>query len=167
MLKSSILFLLFGVVFLAGCNGNEVNLKDGDKHITKEMDEVISNYIVNKYSTSYSETEKQFEVHKVYGTSELNGVISVYMWSYYGAFNKSTGLKNQSGHSLPAVIRLEKKAENYSVIEYMEPQDGSLYQPSLKKMFPKKYVKLVQQDSGNIKDLQKEMDNKVKKWLEE
>lgn len=167
LLKSSILFLVLGVVFLAGCNGNEVNLKDGDKDITKEMDEVISNYIVHKYSASYSDTEKQFEVHKVYGTSELNGIISVYMWSYYGGFNKSTELENLSGHSLPAVIRLEEKDGNHSVIEYIEPKDGSLYQSSLKKMFPKKYVKLVQQDSGNIKDLQKEMDNNVKKWLEE
>ncbi|OLS33438.1 hypothetical protein [Bacillus sp. MRMR6] len=162
-----VIFLSFVAVFLTGCTGNGVKLTDGDKHVTQEMDEVISNYIVNKYAASYYDTDKQFEVHKVYGTSNVNGVISVYMWSYYGGFNKSTGLENQSGHSLPAVIRLEKKVDTYSVIEYIEPEDGSLYQSSLKKMFPKKYVKLAQQDSGNIKDLQKEMDQKVKQWLEE
>ena len=37
---------------------------------------------------------------------------------------------------------------------------------SLEKMFPTKYVKYAQQDAGNIDDLQKEMDDKVKKWLE-
>ncbi|UYZ20220.1 hypothetical protein [Mesobacillus jeotgali] len=165
--KSSILFLLFGALLLAGCSGNEANLQDGDEHITEEMDEVISNYIIQKYSTSYYDTEKQFEVHKVYGTNESDGVISIYMWSYYGGFNKSTGITNQAGHSLPAVIRLSKKEENYSVIEYTEPQDGSFYQSSLEKMFPKKYLKLAQQDSGNIEDLQKEMDKKVKQWLEQ
>jgi hypothetical protein len=165
--KSSILLLLlFGALLLAGCIGNEVNLQDGDKHINEEKNEVISEYIIQKYSSIYLDTEKQFEVHKVYGTNESDGVITVYMWSYYGGFNKSTGIENQAGHSLPAVIRLSKKEENYSVIEYTEPQDGSLYQSSLKKMFPKKYLKLAQQDSVNIEDLQKEMDRKVKQWLE-
>ncbi len=151
---------------LSGCTGNEANLQDGDQHITEEMNNVISDYIVQKYSTIYSGTEKQFEVHKIYGTSKSNSVISVYMWSYYGGFNKSSGIESQSGHSLPAVIRLSKIKGNYSVTEYIEPQDGSLYQSSLKKMFPKRYLKLAQQDSGNIQDLQIEMDKKVKSWLE-
>ncbi len=151
---------------MAGCSGKEVNLQDGDTHINEEMDQVISDYIMQKYSSSYYETEKQFEVHEVFGTSESDGVINVYMWSYYGGFNKSTGLENQAGHSLPIVIRLSKKEENYSVIEYIEPQDGNLYQSSLTEMFPKKYLKLVQQRSGNIEDLQKEMDKKVRKWVE-
>lgn len=165
--KSSIYFILFGALFLVGCSENELNLHDGDKHITEEMDEVISEYIIQKYTSSYYDTEKQFEVHKVYGTNDSDGVISVYMWSYYGGFNRSTGIENQSGHSLPAVIRLSKKEEKYSVIEYIEPKDGSLYQSSLKKMFPKKYLKLAQQDSGNVEDLQKEMDKIVNRWIEE
>lgn len=161
--------ILLGVtaLWLTGCSENEIELKDGDENITIEMDETISNYITQKYSTSYLGTEKQFEVHKVYGTSESNGVLSVYMYSYYGGFNKSTGIENQAGHSLPAVIQLKKDAENYSVIKYIEPKDGNLYQSSLKMMFPEKYVKLAQQDTGNIIDLQSEMDKKVKKWLEE
>lgn len=166
IIKANILLLLIVVVFLAGCNGDD-NLAHGDKHITEEMNEVISDYIIQKYSKSYSETDKQFEVHEVYGTSELDGVISVYMWSYYGGFNRATGIENQSGHSLPAVIKLSKKEGNYSVIEYIEAQDGSMYLSSLKEMFPKKYVKYAKRDAGNIHDLQKEMDKKVEKWLEE
>ncbi|PIC63436.1 hypothetical protein CSV79_11615 [Sporosarcina sp. P13] len=164
--KSSFLILLFGALFLAGCNGNEVNLTDGDKHITEEMDEIISDFIIQKYSSINSDTEKQFEVHKVYGTSESNGVLSVYMWSYYGGFNKTTGIENQAGHYLPALIQLSKKGEKYSVIKYTEPQDGDLYQSSTKTMFPEKYLKLIQQDSGNREELQKKMDKKVKQWLE-
>lgn len=86
--------LLFILAFLSGCNGNGIELKDGNSHITKEMHEVISNYIIQHYSSSYGATEKQFEVHKIYGTSESNGVLSVYMCSYYGGFNKSTGTEN-------------------------------------------------------------------------
>ncbi|WP_090858163.1 hypothetical protein [Paraliobacillus sp. PM-2] len=91
----------------------------------------------------------------------------MYMWSYYCGFNKTTGTEEQSGHSLPAVIKLKKEEERYAVIEYIEPQDGNGYQSSLKNMFPEKYLELVQQDNGNIEDLQKEMNKKVKKWLEE
>lgn len=166
---TNILFLLILTVIVTGCNGNQIKLKDGDRHITDEIDEVISKYIIEHYSSSftYSDTEKQFEVHKVYGTSEDNGVLSVYMWSFFGGFNQSTGTEMQSGHSLPAVIRLKKDTNHYTVIEYIEPKDGSSYASSLKKMFPEKYLKLVQQENGNIKVLQKEMDNKVKQWLEE
>lgn len=159
--------LLLVVALLVGCNNSGKELKDGDKHITVEMDEEISNFIIHKYATSYLNTEKQFEVHKVYGTSESDGILNVYMWSYYGGFNKSTKTQNQAGHSLPAVIQLKKAKEHYSVIGYAEPQEGSMYQSSLEKMFPKKYVKLAQRDAGNIKGLEKEMDEKVNHWLNE
>lgn len=165
-LKAIFFILLCNTIFIAGCNGREDNLIDGDSNITKEMDQLISDYIVQKYSSIYLDTEKQFEVHKVYGSSESGGVINVYMWSYYGGFNRSTGTENQSGHSLPAVIRLKKQEDGYKVTKYIEPQDGSLYASSLKKMFPEKYLKLVQQDPGNMEDLQLEMDRKVKQWLE-
>jgi len=138
-----------------------------ENHFTEEMDEVISNYIVQKYSSVYYQTEKQFEVHEVYGTSESSGIITVYMYSYFGGFNKFTGIENQAGHSLPAVIRLKKKASGYVVTEYTEPKDGDLYQSSLQKMFPKKYLEMVQNKSGTIENLQKEMDSKVQQWLDE
>lgn len=166
-LRLSILFLLLGALILVSCSGNEVKLQDGDMHITEEMDKVISDYIIQKYSSSYYPTDKQFEVHKVFGTNETDGIISVYMWSYYAGFNKETGKEIQAGHSLPAVIRLSKDEENYSVIEYIEPQDGSLYDSSLKKMFPKKYLKLAQLNNGKIQNLEREMDKIVEQWLEE
>ncbi|NQX64198.1 hypothetical protein [Paenibacillus qinlingensis] len=129
ILKINIL-LLFVVAFLSGCNGNGIELKDGDRNITEEMDEMISNYIIQNYSSSSRATGKQFEVQKVYGTSETNRVLSVYMWSYYGGFNKSTGTATYAGRSLPAVIQLKKDLAHYSIIKYIEPQDGSLYQSS-------------------------------------
>lgn len=166
MKKVQALLLLMAAVLFAGCYGKELNLIDGDKQITQQIDDAISQYIIQNYSTSYYGTEKQFEVHKVYGTSETDGVLSVYMWSYYGGFNQATGLEAQSGHSLPAVIRLSIKDGTYSVVEYIEPKDGSMYQSSLEKMFPAKYVKSAQRDSGNSGGLQKKMEKKVKKWIE-
>ncbi|WP_138754223.1 hypothetical protein [Paenibacillus sinopodophylli] len=133
--------------------------------ISEEINVAISNHIIQKNSAIYFNTEKQFEVHHVYGTSESNGILSVYMHSYFGGYNKSSGLENQAGHSLPAVIRLQKKASGYAVVEYIEPEDGDLYQSSLKKMFPEKYLKMIVGDAGHINDLRVEMDNQVKHWL--
>lgn len=153
------------VFSLIGCSVKATELIDGDKHLTDEMHDVISKHIVEKYSAIHNDTEVQFEVHKVYGTSERDGVISVYMWSYFGGFNKSTGIEHHRGHSLPAVIRLKREIRGYSVIEYIEPQDGSFFQSSLKKMFPEKYLKSVHSDTGNIEELQTKMDKKVDEWL--
>ncbi|MGG1633134.1 hypothetical protein [Paenibacillus sp. NRS-1760] len=145
----------------------EMQSSNQEKQLSDDMNEVISNYIIQKYDSVSSQTEKQFEVHEVYGTSESSGIITVYMYSYFGGFNKFSGLEIQAGHSLPAVIRLKKKAEGYVVTEYTEPKDGSLYQSSLKKMFPKKYLDILHNKSGILENLQKEMDNKVQQWLDE
>ncbi|WP_142323631.1 hypothetical protein [Bacillus sp. AFS015802] len=164
MKKLRILTVIIAALFIAGCNGD---LTDGDKRITQQIDDAISQYIVQHSANAYAPAEKQFEVHKVYGTSEADGVLNVYMWSYYAGFNRATGSDPQSGHSLPAVIRLSQTDESYSVIEYIEPKDGSMYEPSLKKMFPGEYVKSALRDSGNIGDLQQKMDKKVQKWIEQ
>ncbi|OMF37248.1 hypothetical protein BK133_06500 [Paenibacillus sp. FSL H8-0548] len=163
-----ILFMIFIVCLLSACKTDVgPTTEDSSSPLSEEMNEVISNYIIEKYSSVYAHTEQQFEVHRVYGTSESNGIISVYMHSYFGGFNKSTGLKTQAGHSLPAVIRLQKKAAGYSVTSYTEPKDGDLYQSSLKKMFPEKYLSMAQRDVGNVEDLHEEMDHKVNVWLGE
>ncbi|MFD1928585.1 hypothetical protein ACFSFY_11145 [Sporosarcina siberiensis] len=163
----TVFLLVFFSIFLVACTDNDIELNDGDTHLSEELNNTISNYIVQQYSTSSLNTEKQFEVHKVYGTSEKNDVTTVYFWSYYGGFNKSTGAENQSGHSLPAVMQLKKESDHYTVVKYTEPEDGDFYQSSIKKMFPKKYLKRVYNDSGNSKDLEKEMDVLVKQWLAE
>lgn len=169
--KTSGLIILMIVLLLVGCSGNEtsnLHINDNKHQVANEMDEVISNYIIQKYTSTkvYPSTEKLFEVHKIYGTSESDGVISVYMYSYFGGFNKSTGLESQMGHSLPALIRLQKKETGYTVVDYTEPKDGNLYVSSLEKMFPEKYLNIAQRDVGNIDDLEQLMDNRVQQWLD-
>lgn len=160
------LIFLF-IILLAGCNAGELALKNGESHVPEEMDEAISNFIVEKYQDMSTSTDKQFEVHKVYGTSEENDLTHLYIWSYYAGFNISTGPEVQLGHSLPALIVLQKKEFSYEVINYIEPEDGSEWIVSLEKMFPKKYVKKAQQDAGNLGTLEREMDEKVAAWLDE
>jgi hypothetical protein len=105
-------------VFLISCSSDASTLTNGDAHVTEEMNEEISNYLVTKNANMYAPTDKQFEVHRIYGTSEADGIIHVYLWSYYSGFNVSTGFEEQSGHSLPALIHLKENEDGYEVVKY-------------------------------------------------
>jgi hypothetical protein len=161
------LLMILLSVFLISCSSDASPLTNGDAHVTEEMHETISNYLVTKNASMYAPTDKQFEVHRVYGTSEVEGIIHVYLWSYYSGFNMSTGHEEQSGHSLPALIHLKKNDTGYEVVKYQEPEDGSEWVTSLEKMFPKRYVQKAKRDAGNVGDLKKEMNERVKQWLDE
>lgn len=167
MKKLLFTFLSIATISLAGCNEKPTKYEDESHNVTAEINELISDYIIETYASSSNETDQQFEVHKIYGTSESKGVLSVYLYSYYGGFNKSTRIELQTGHSLPAVIKLKRIEGQYKVIDYTEPKDGSLYSSSLKKMFPEKYINQISHDTSNIGDLEEEMARKVEQWLAE
>jgi hypothetical protein len=162
---NSVVYILFLLFIISGCNNSSEKLIDGKVQISEEIDNMISDYIIQNSSKAYADTDKKFEVHRIYGTSEENGVITVYLHSYFGGFNKKTGNAMQGGHSLPALMKIKKGSTGYSVIDYQEPKDGDLYKPSLEKMFPERYSKIELLRTGDIKDLEKEMDEKVNRWL--
>lgn len=167
MRKLLFIFLTVAVISLAGCTENTLEYEDEDHNVTEEMDELISEHIIETYASSSHETDQQFEVHKIYGTSKTKDILSVYLYSYYGGFNKATGTEAQMGHSLPAVVKVKKDGNRYKVVDYTEPQDGNYYPSSLKKMFPKKYIDQISHDTGNIEDLEEKMQMKVERWLAE
>lgn len=134
--------------------------------VTKEMNEIITNHIKDHYKNVYHEEDKQFEAHKVYGAKERHGVISVYIYSVYKEFRKDEPTE-RSGHSLPALLRLKKDGDTHKVVEYREPDDGSLYASSIKKMFPKEFANQALHDSGNVPELHKQIEEQVQKWLQE
>jgi hypothetical protein len=161
------LLMILLSVFLISCSSDASPLTNGDAHVTEEMHETISNYLVTKNASMYAPTDQQFEVHRIYGTSEADGVTHVYLWSYYNGFNVSTGAEEQSGHSLPVLIHLKKNEDGYEVVKYQEPEDGSGWVTSLEKMFPKRYAQKAKRDAGNVGDLKKEMNERVRQWLDE
>ena len=167
MKKIYLALLCLFTLTVVGCNNTVANVTNGDQHITEEMHNVITDFIVERFRDSYSPTEQQFEVHKIYGTSEENGDLKVYMWSYYSGFNRATGVQSQAGHSLPAAITLKYDGGRYTVVGYEEPLDGSYWLSSLEEMFPKKYVKKAIRDSRNAGGLHGKMTEKVTQWLNE
>jgi hypothetical protein len=134
--------------------------------VTGEMDEVISDYIIEYNKDKYYPTEKQFEAHKIYGAKEIGDLIEVYLYSVYMGFNQSTGEEEQAGGSFPVLIKFKKENDTYTVVNYQEPEDGAYYESSIKEMFPKKYARKALNDTGNIGHLEKEIKNNVREWLE-
>ncbi len=131
------------------------------------MDDTISNYIIDHYKNVYPKSDKQIEVHLVYGTEEKNGMTKVFIRSFYQGFNIATGAQGLSGHSLPALITMKKDGNEYKVVEYKEAKDGSDYASSIKRMFPKRFAEMALSNSGNLDEVEHEMNEKVEEWLEE
>ncbi|MGA4721000.1 hypothetical protein [Fictibacillus nanhaiensis] len=152
----SMLFLLMGCTSFH--SSNEVK-------VTSEMNELISDYIIQHYEGVYPESDKQFEVHKIYGAKETGEMTSIYLYSLFQGFNKSTEAEGQSGHSVPAVIKLKSKDGKYVISHYKEPQDGADFKRSLYKIFPRQYAKEALDDLKNSAGLQKEMNQKAEMWL--
>lgn len=156
VITCSLLFLLMGCTSFN--SSNEVK-------VTSQMNELISDYIIQHYDDVYPETDKRFEVHKIYGAKENGEVTSVYLYSLFLGFNKKTKTEGQSGHSVPAVIKLRSKDGKYVVSHYKEPQDGADFKRSLYKIFPRNYARKALEDSKNSAGLQKKMNQKAEMWL--
>jgi hypothetical protein len=152
------------ILLLSGCS---IRFNTSGVEVTQEMNEAITDYILKEYKEVYPSTDKQFEAHKIYGAKESGGVTTIYLYSYYMGVNKRTKTEGQSGHSVPAVIKLNYKKGNYVVSNYKEPEDGDFFKNSLYKIFPRKYAAQVLKDTENSAGLQKEVQKKVEEWLDQ
>lgn len=164
MRKRSWLPALVMIPLLAACNQGIAN---GDKEVTPEMDNVISTAIIEHNEPLLDKTDEQFEVHKIYGTKEEDGIIDLYLYTLYEGYDLSTGDEVQAGASLPAHIEIKEEGNHYTVVKYEEPDDGSTHQSSLESMFPKKLAKKAMKDEGSAAGLDQDMKKKVHAWLEE
>ena len=150
------------LILFSGCSSS----KEQNVQVTKEMNEIITNHIKEHYKNVYHSGDRQFEAHKVYGAKENRGIVSIYIFSVYKEYRKDEPTE-RSGHSLPALVKLKKDGDTYKVIKYREPEDGSLYARSIKKMFPKEFAKQASLDAGNVPELHEQIDEEVQKWLKE
>lgn len=153
------------------CN-DDIKAYDKDKNMVYSyyhlnMDDVISDYIVDFNKTRYLESDKAFEAHKLLGTEEKNGLVYAYIYSLYKGYSfVDEKFKEVSGGFLPALVVLKNESSGYTVIQYKEPIDGSLFAPSIRKMFPDKYADQVLSGSVDASsELQEQISVKARKWL--
>ena len=141
---------------------------EGEKY-PKKIDNVISSYLVQKFHNSNDfyhsndTNEKGFEVHHVYGAETKNDVITAYILSEYGEFQKSNN-NELSGQVVPAVIKMKQAGSSYEIIDYEEAKDGAMYVDSIKEMFPKQYAEQILKKNSNSFDLNAQLMKKVQEW---
>lgn len=148
------------ILFCSGCN--TLN----DKLLDDRANEVISNYIIDMNINRFARSDKQFEVHKIYGIEKKSNVINVYMYSLYEGFSfiDDSTIKLSSGASIPVFISLKQDNDNYIVIGYAEPKDGEQYEKSVRDMFPTQYVGMALNDADDKELLKKGLEQKVHEW---
>ncbi len=73
---------------------------------------------------------------EVIGKETDSNLTTVYMWVLYEEFSNENGLTVETGAHIFTAITVEEKNDNYSLIEYWEPQDGSHYADSIHEKIP-------------------------------
>ena len=119
----------------------EINeLNEAERIGCYDLDEAVSKAILDLNSKSRWLGECPAEGHIIFGTSEKKGVVSVYMLERFSSYGFVDGwFIEVGGHSIPCVMRFEKKDGQYIFMDAEYAQDGSNYTKSIKRMFPKIY----------------------------
>ncbi len=115
-------------------------LHETDNTAVTDIDEAVSKAILDLNSKRRWSGECPAEGHIIFGTSEKKGVVSVYMLERFSSYGFVDGwFISVGGHSIPCVMRFEKKDGQYIFMDAEYAQDGSNYTKSIKRMFPKIY----------------------------
>jgi len=134
----------------------------------KELDQLISNYIINYNISRCSKSGKQFEAHNIYGMEKDKGLIKIYIYSLFEEYSFVDGkLSLLSGEAHPALIVLKKENNYYKVIQYKEPEDIEGNLTSYKSILPSKYARKVLRDTWRTTELAGEIKRKATAWFKE
>lgn len=140
------------IILLCGCT------KTLSVDTTAEIDNAISNAILEDNKDSYQEGECQAEGHVIFEAEKNDNEIIVYSYIGYSEYGFENGnFVDVSGAMCPAVIVLDN---NYNLIEIKYPEDGRYYTKSIKDMFPRSCVNdvlnLSNENEKSINEQQKE-----------
>lgn len=173
-----ILLLLLLLTLFCGCKNsnleveseallNDSNLEDKtqenniDKPIRySDLEEAISNTIINCNIGKYTEGEYQTESHINLLIDESNELVTVYTMALYSEYTFNAQLlKNVSGSHSAVAITFSKDDGYYSLIEYWMPLSASEYANSIRDRFPESIwdqaLDTQQFIEGQLKDTEK------------
>lgn len=133
--------------------------EDTDK---KNLEEVLSNYILAKNRNAYLIGEKAIEAHEIYRTEEKEGILNVYLLVRFGwfGFKNNTFTMVSGGGGVPVRMQFKKSGDGiYEVLEYRRAMDGGMYGESIREMFPEDLAELVitgdDKTKKKLEDIQK------------
>lgn len=139
-----IVVFLFGVVFMRfDPQIHYVTSEESISHcnIDKELDSAVSKAIMDTSSDGYN-GEFKTESHMIYDFEEKGEKTTVYLWADVSSFGFLDGFFTEvGGGSNPLVLTFKKGETGFELVEHQEPEDGSHYGSSIKKMFPRRLEK--------------------------
>ncbi len=104
------------------------------------IDKAVSKAVLEQNAAYKAFGECPAEGHLILGTEEKDGIVTVYMLEQYSVYGFEDGwFIEQSGHSVPAVMRFEKKDDQYIFLDAEYAEDGTNHIKSVRRMFPKIY----------------------------
>ena len=134
---------------------------DYDRMISSEkaynVERAVSAAILNENRDRYLEGECLGEGHAILETEEDGNQVKVYLLAMFGWYQFQDGnlVKNSGSGVIPTVITLKGEEDgSYSLQDYETAQDGSLFIPSIKEMFPEKYWEIcITYSEDRVKEL--------------
>lgn len=122
-----------------------------------EIEKAVSQAILDDNKTKYYDfgTECATEGHIIYGTEIVDNKCKVYVLTDFSQFGFENGyFVEKGGGRIPAVMTFEKTTDGYNLLSIDYAENGTRYQPSIERMFPKKYQYRVmfstEKDSENL-----------------
>lgn len=140
----------------------------GEAQSLQNIDKAVSIAVLNR-GKNYLPGEAAAEGHVILKQEEADGVTTVYAVCSFRWFGFENGIFNgvSGSGNIPTVIKLEKsQTGDYSLLDYQEPMDGSLYTESIKKMFPKDLWNKVLTINDNYPEIGQQMKEQAEKYLQ-
>lgn len=188
------IFLIIAVIVFTGCSkvvntasntstsseintasSNNVNSKintaggtSANSEIDASLSAAVGKAVKNFGENSYSKGEFASEGHEILDVEEKNNVVKVYTISSFGYFGFQNGIFTiiSGSGAIPTVITFSRNNNSYSLKEYKEPEDGSGYSESIKKMFPKKlWDKVLSKDDSVSSKLSTQQEAQAEQYL--
>jgi len=84
-----------------------------------------------------------------------------YAWVYCSGFMSKEGeLEQGTAFSIPT--RLEYQGSDFKIVDFQQPMDGDLYDPTLRKLFPKRFYDIGHPSNAEINKLDQEVRDKAR-----
>ncbi|NYB73221.1 hypothetical protein HZF24_03610 [Sedimentibacter hydroxybenzoicus DSM 7310] len=116
---------------------NSLENNNEESKLYSDLEDAISNAIIENNIGRYTEGEYQTESHVNLLIDENDDVVTVYTMALYTEYTfKAKLLKNVSEGHYPVAITFLKKDSYYSLIEYWRPLGGNEYANSIRGRFP-------------------------------
>jgi len=133
----------------------------------KDIEDAVSRAILDQ-GKGYMRDEFEAEGHIILEIEQQRDKVKVYAIASIGYFGFENGIftKVSGRGATPTVITLCRGTNGeFSLVDYINPEDGSGYGPSLKKMFPRRLLNKVKSAHEKYPELLRQQERQAKQYL--